>query len=172
MWARAKAGGCYADHNLLWKGIGDIWAGEWHDLLYALKDHSGSCVPSRMASCRARQEWGREVWGGATGIIQVEDDGDLKYMLAMELMRRSQSLVHVKGGGYSQLLLGQMWATKGRDGLLISSFTNIQGPAQIMPLFYYKLFYYNIISISFCNITISHSSLPYDTLGEMFKLKL
>ena len=61
-----------------------------------------------MASCRARQEWGREVWGEATGIIQVEDDGDLKYMLAMELMRRGQSLVHVKGGGYSQLLLGQM----------------------------------------------------------------
>ena len=41
---------------------------------------------------------------------------------------------------------------------------NIQGLAQITPLFYYK-----IISMSFCNITISHSSAPQDILGEMFK---
>ena len=47
----------------------------------------------------------------------------------------------------------------------------IQGPAQIMPHFYYKIFfYYKTISMSFCNITILHSSAPYDILGEMFKL--
>ena len=33
-------------------------------------------------------------------------------------------------------------------------------------------FYYKIISMEFCNITISHSSTPYGILGEMFKLKL
>ena len=44
---------------------------------------------------------------------------------------------------------------------------NIQVPAQITPLVYYKT-----ISMQFCNITISHSSTPYDILGEMFKLKL
>ena len=43
----------------------------------------------------------------------------------------------------------------------------LQGPTQIMPLFYYK-----IISMSFCNITISHSSTPCDILGKIFKLKL
>ena len=38
----------------------------------------------------------------------------------------------------------------------------IQGPAQIMPHFYYKIFfYYKIISMSFCNITVSHSSAPW-----------
>ena len=38
--------------------------------------------------------------------------------------------------------------------------------------FYYEIFYYKIISMYFCNITISHSSTPYDIVGEMFKLKL
>ena len=38
--------------------------------------------------------------------------------------------------------------------------------------FYYKIFYYKIISMLFCNITISLSSTPYDILGKMFKLKL
>ena len=37
--------------------------------------------------------------------------------------------------------------------------------------FYYKIFYYKIISMSFCNITISHPSTLYDILGEVFKLK-
>ena len=37
--------------------------------------------------------------------------------------------------------------------------------------FYYKIFYYKIISMYFCNITISYSSIPYDILGEIFKLK-
>ena len=47
----------------------------------------------------------------------------------------------------------------------------IRGPAQIMPVFYYiKIFYYQIISMWFRNITISHSSTTYDTLGDMFKL--
>ena len=46
------------------------------------------------------------------------------------------------------------------------------GPAQITSLFYYKLFYFKVISMSFCNITISHSSTPCDILGEMFKWKL
>ena len=48
----------------------------------------------------------------------------------------------------------------------------ILGLAQITPLFYYKIFYYKIITMLFCNITISYSSTPYDTLGEMFKWKL
>ena len=39
------------------------------------------------------------------------------------------------------------------------------GPAQITPPFCYK-----IVSMQFCNITISHSSTPYDILGEMFQL--
>ena len=43
----------------------------------------------------------------------------------------------------------------------------IQCPSQIISLFYYK-----IISMWFCNVTISLSSTPYDILGEMFKLKL
>ena len=43
---------------------------------------------------------------------------------------------------------------------------------QGLPLFYYKIFYYKIISMSFCNITISYWSTPYDILGEMFKLKV
>ena len=38
--------------------------------------------------------------------------------------------------------------------------------------FYYKLFYSKIISMSFLNITISHSSTLYDFLGEVVKLKL
>lgn len=42
----------------------------------------------------------------------------------------------------------------------------VQGLAQIMPLLYYK-----IISIQFCNITRSHSNIPCDVLGEMFRLK-
>ena len=46
----------------------------------------------------------------------------------------------------------------------------IQFLAQIMPLFNYKIIYYKIISMSFCSITISHSSTPYDISGEMFKL--
>ena len=37
-------------------------------------------------------------------------------------------------------------------------------------LFYYKIYYYKIISMSFCNITLAHSSIPNDILGEMFKL--
>ena len=53
-----------------------------------------------------------------------------------------------------------------------SAFSNIQGPAQIMPLFDYKLFYYEIVSVSFCDMTTSHSSTPYDISGEMFKWKL
>ena len=32
--------------------------------------------------------------------------------------------------------------------------THIQGPAQIMPLFYYKIFYFKTISMQLCNITI------------------
>ena len=47
----------------------------------------------------------------------------------------------------------------------------LQGPGQITPLFNYKNLYYKIISMQLCNITISHSSTPYDTLGAMFKLK-
>ena len=39
-------------------------------------------------------------------------------------------------------------------------------------LFYRNLIYYKIISMYFCNITISHSSTPYDVLGLMFKLKV
>ena len=50
--------------------------------------------------------------------------------------------------------------------------TEIQGPAQRTPFSYYKIFYCKIISMWFCNITISHSSIPYDILGETFKLKL
>ena len=38
-----------------------------------------------------------------------------------------------------------------------------QGLAQITPSFYYK-----IIRMYFCNITVSHSSAPYDILCEMF----
>ena len=38
--------------------------------------------------------------------------------------------------------------------------------------FCYRIFYYEIISMWFCNVTTSHSSTPYDILGEMFKLKL
>ena len=41
----------------------------------------------------------------------------------------------------------------------------IQGPTQIMPPSYYK-----IVSMSFCNITISYLSTPDDILGEMFTL--
>ena len=51
-------------------------------------------------------------------------------------------------------------------------YVNGHGPAQIMPLFNDKILYYKIISMWFCNITISYSSTPYDILGEMFKLKL
>ena len=43
----------------------------------------------------------------------------------------------------------------------------IQGEAQIMPLFYYKM-----VNMQFCDITISYSCIPCDILGEMFKLKL
>ena len=47
-----------------------------------------------------------------------------------------------------------------------------QGPAQILPPFLtYKFLYYKVISMSFCNTTTSHSSTPYDTLGEMFELR-
>ena len=53
-----------------------------------------------------------------------------------------------------------------------NSETEQQGLAQIAPLLYYKLFSYKIISMQFCNITISQSSSPYDILGKMFKLKL
>ena len=45
-----------------------------------------------------------------------------------------------------------------------------QGPAQIMPPFYYKIFYHKVISMSFYNI--SYLSTPYDILDEIFKLKL
>ena len=41
-----------------------------------------------------------------------------------------------------------------------------------MSLFYYKIFFYKITNMPFCNIAISHSSTPYDTVGKMFKLKL
>ena len=37
---------------------------------------------------------------------------------------------------------------------------------------YYKIFSYKIISMPFCNTTLSHSSTPCDVLGEMFKFKL
>ena len=45
------------------------------------------------------------------------------------------------------------------------SFCKLQGLAQIMPLFYCK-----IIHMWLCNMTILHSSTPYNILGEMFKL--
>ena len=48
-----------------------------------------------------------------------------------------------------------------------SKYVYIQGPAQVTPPFYYK-----IISMEFCNMTVSHSSTPYDILGEMFRVKL
>ena len=54
---------------------------------------------------------------------------------------------------------------RGLTGLLLGSSTN-NAP------FYYKIFYYQIISMSFCNITISHSSTPHGIVGEMFTLKL
>ena len=41
-----------------------------------------------------------------------------------------------------------------------------------MSRFYYKIFFYKITNMPFCNIAISHSSTPYDTVGKMFKLKL
>ena len=40
------------------------------------------------------------------------------------------------------------------------------------PSYYIKIFYYKIISTYLYNITISYSSIPYDILLEMFKLKL
>ena len=46
------------------------------------------------------------------------------------------------------------------------------GPSTNNAPFYYKNFYFKIISMYFCNITISHSSTPYDIVGEMFKIKL
>ena len=60
------------------------------------------------------------------------------------------------------------WGTYANDTYWINNcfFSEIQGPAQIMPPFYYK-----IISMEFCNITVSHSSTLY-ILGEMFKLNL
>ena len=45
----------------------------------------------------------------------------------------------------------------------------IQGPAQITPVFKLHKNHYQTISMSFCN-TISHSSTPWDFLGEKFKL--
>ena len=50
--------------------------------------------------------------------------------------------------------------------------TTVWCPAQVTPLFHYNIFYYKIISMWFCDITISHSSIPYSILGEVFKLKL
>ena len=43
----------------------------------------------------------------------------------------------------------------------------IQSPAQITPPCYYQ-----IISVQFCHMAPSHSSTPYDILGEGFKSKL
>lgn len=46
----------------------------------------------------------------------------------------------------------------------------IQDLARLTPLFYYKIVCYKIISISFGDVTVSHSSTPCGILGEKFKL--
>ena len=51
-------------------------------------------------------------------------------------------------------------------------YTKYTGSGTNNALFKYNIFYYKIMSMSFCNITISYSSKPYVILGEMFKLKL
>ena len=64
---------------------------------------------------------------------------------------------------------GQRPLSGPRKGPLQGGLTGkpIQGPTQIMPPFYYiKILYYSIISRSFYNITISHSSIPDDILGD------
>ena len=56
------------------------------------------------------------------------------------------------------------------DGLLKTrSYT---GSGTTYAPFYYKIPSYKIVSMSICNIPISHSSTTYDILGEMFTLKL
>ena len=63
-----------------------------------------------------------------------------------------------------------VYVVKGiNEHLHITSMPFIQGPAQITPTFYYKIFHNKIISMLFCNTTISHSRTPYDILGEMLK---
>ena len=58
-------------------------------------------------------------------------------------------------------------------GSKASSFLiNGQGLARVTPLFNHKIVYYKILSMPFCNITISHSSTPCEILCELFKLKL
>ena len=47
--------------------------------------------------------------------------------------------------------------------------TQTPGPAPTAPPFYYKSFYYRIVSLSFCPVTTSLSSTPYDTLAEVSK---
>ena len=54
----------------------------------------------------------------------------------------------------------------------LSIVSNIQSPAQITPLLITKSFLTKIVSMEFCNLTISHQSTPRDILGEMFTLKL
>lgn len=48
----------------------------------------------------------------------------------------------------------------------------LQGQAQITHSVCNMVFCYKIISRLFCNIAISHESIPYDILGGTFKLKL
>lgn len=71
----------------------------------------------------------------------------------------------------SDILTPDQWGGQwpGSQGQRVLIVPNTQGLAQIMPLFYYKRFYHKVTSMSFCNITGSHSSTPHDTLSAQIK---